>query len=100
MENKLVCILKDDKAVLTKYGLQFEYKEWNYYDGVKRIMIHPDGKVVFNCMTIKSIAIVCKMYKDGIIDFTNVNKLKKHCVILDDEEYELIMRERNKKKGN
>ena len=99
---KLVCILKNDKADLTKYGLQLDGKEWNYYDGCKRIMIHPNGKVVFNCMTIKSIAIACKLYQDGIIDFANVSKfskLKKHCIFLDNEEYEFIMKEREKKKN-
>ena len=102
MENKLVCTIKKDKVVdFTKYGFEFENysNDWNYIDGYKRIMIHQNGKVVFNCMNIKAIAIACKMYQDGIIDFTNVSRMKKHCVILDNEEYELIMREREKKKN-
>ena len=51
-------------------------------------------KVVFNISTVDSIKVICEMYKDGAISFEPNVKIKRHYLVLTDEEYKLVMEKR------
>ena len=95
-QNKFVCIAKPN-VDFTKYGLKDDKTDYNLFlNGLLRIRVNKKGmrKVVFNISTVDSIKVICEMYKDGAISFEPNVKIKRHYLVLTDEEYKLVMEKR------